>query len=42
MRAQRRLIDSTLEDEVAKSVRWKYDRFTWGKLQGLWEGQIPR
>jgi hypothetical protein len=41
MRAQPRLIDSTLDDEAAKSIRWKYDQFMWGKLQGLWEGQIP-
>jgi hypothetical protein len=40
MRAQPRLIDSTLDDEVAKSIRWKYDQFMWGKLDGLWEGQI--
>jgi hypothetical protein len=40
MRAQPRLIESTLDDEVAKSIRWKYDQFMWGKLQGLWEGQI--
>jgi hypothetical protein len=42
MRAQPRLIDSTLPDEVAKSIRWKYDQFMWGKLQGLWEGLIPK
>jgi hypothetical protein len=41
MRARPRLIDSTLDDEVAKSIRWKHDQFMWGKLQGLWEGQIP-
>jgi hypothetical protein len=40
MRAQPRLIDSTLDDEVAKCIRWKYDQFMWGKLDGLWEGQI--
>jgi hypothetical protein len=40
MRAQPRLIDSSVDDEVAKSIRWKYDQFMWGKLQGLWEGQI--
>jgi hypothetical protein len=40
MRAPPRLIHSTLDDEVAKSIRWKYDQFMWGKLQGLWEGQI--
>ena len=37
-----RLINSTLEDEAAKSIRWKSDQFMWGKLQGLWEGQIPK
>jgi hypothetical protein len=37
-----RLIDSTLEDEATKSIRWKSDQFMWGKLQGLWEGQIPK
>jgi hypothetical protein len=42
MRAQPRLIDSTLDDEVAKSIRWKYDQFMWGKLDGLWEGQIHK
>jgi hypothetical protein len=42
MRAQPRLINSTLDDEVAKGIRWKYDQFMWGKLQGLWEGQIPK
>jgi hypothetical protein len=42
VRARPRLIDSTLDDEVAKSIRWKYDQFMWGKLQGLWEGQIPQ
>ena len=40
--ARPRLIASTLDDEVAKSLRWKYDQFMWGKLQGLWEGQIPK
>ena len=40
MRTQPRLIDSTMGDEVAKSNRWKYDQFMWGKLQGLWEGLI--
>jgi hypothetical protein len=42
MRARPRLIASTLDDEVAKSIRWKNDQFMWGKLQGLWEGQIPK
>jgi hypothetical protein len=42
MRARPRLIESTLDDEVAKGIHWKYDQFTWGKLQGLWEGQIPK
>jgi hypothetical protein len=42
MRARPRLIVSTLDDEVAKSIRWKCDQFMWGKLQGLWEGQIPK
>src|SRR5262245_39621350 len=42
MRARPRLIESTLDEEVAKSIRWKYDQFMWGKLQGLWEGQIPK
>jgi hypothetical protein len=42
MRAQPRLIDSTLDDEVAKGLGWKYDQFMWGKLQGLWEGQIAK
>jgi hypothetical protein len=42
LRAQPRLIDSTLDDEVAKSIRWKSDQFMWGKLQGLWEGEIPK
>jgi hypothetical protein len=42
MRTRPRLIESTLDDEVAKSIRWKYDQFMWGKLQGLWEGQIPK
>jgi hypothetical protein len=37
-----RLINSTLDDEATKSVRWKSDQFMWGKLQGLWEGQIPK
>jgi hypothetical protein len=41
-RAQPRLIDSSVDDEVAKSIRWRYDQFMWGKLQGLWEGQIPQ
>jgi hypothetical protein len=42
MRARPRLIESTLDDEIAKGIRWKYDQFMWGKLQGLWEGQIPK
>jgi hypothetical protein len=42
MRTRPRLIDSTLEDEATKSIRWKSDQFMWGKLQGLWEGQIPK
>jgi hypothetical protein len=42
MRARPRLIASTLDDEVAKSIQWKNDRFMWGKLQGLWEGQTPK
>src|SRR5206468_2415089 len=37
-----RLINSTVEDEATKSIRWKSDQFMWGKLQGLWEGQIPK
>ena len=37
-----RLINSTLDNEAAKSIRWKSDQFMWGKLQGLWEGQIPK
>jgi hypothetical protein len=41
MRTRPRLIASTLEDEAAKSIRCKSDQFMWGKLQGLWEGQIP-
>jgi hypothetical protein len=36
------LIDSTLDDEASKSIRWKSNQFMWGKLQGLWEGQIPK
>jgi hypothetical protein len=42
MRARPRLIDSTVDDEVAKCIRWKSNQFMWGKLQGLWEGQIPK
>jgi hypothetical protein len=42
MRARPRLIESTLDDEVAKGIHWKYDQFMTGKLQGLWEGQIPK
>jgi hypothetical protein len=42
MRARPRLIESTLDDEVAKSLLWKWDQFMWGKLQGLWEGQLPQ
>src|SRR5262249_25961996 len=42
LRTRPRLIESTLDDEVAKGIRWKYDQFMWGKLQGLWEGQIPK
>jgi hypothetical protein len=41
MRARPRLVASSLDDEVAKCVRWKYDQFMWGKLQGLWEGHTP-
>jgi hypothetical protein len=41
-RMRTRLIESTLDDEVTKSIRWKSDQFMWGKLQGLWEGQIPK
>jgi hypothetical protein len=42
MRARPRLIESTLDDEVTKSIRRKSDQFMWGKLQGLWEGQVPK
>jgi hypothetical protein len=42
MRARPRLIESTLDDEVAKGIRWKNDQFMWGKLQGLWEAQTPK
>jgi hypothetical protein len=42
MRARPRLIASTPDDEVTKGIRWKYDQFMWGKLQGLWEGQTPK
>src|SRR5262249_35938551 len=38
VRARPRLIESTVDDEVAKGIRWKHDQFMWGKLQGLWEG----
>jgi hypothetical protein len=24
------------------SIRWKYDQLMWGKLRGLWKGQILR
>jgi hypothetical protein len=41
-RLRPRLIESTVEHEVAKGIRWKYDQFMWGKLQGLWEGQTPK
>jgi hypothetical protein len=41
-RTRPRLIDSTLENEATKSIRWKSDQFMWGKLQGLWEGQISK
>jgi hypothetical protein len=41
-RARPRLIESTVDDEVAKGIRWKHDQFMWGKLQGLWEGQTPK
>lgn len=41
-RVRARLIESTLDDEVAKGIRWKNDQFMWGKLQGLWEGQTPK
>src|SRR6516225_10626725 len=41
-RARPRLIASTVDHEVAKAIRWKYDQFMWGKLQGLWEGQTPK
>lgn len=27
---------------MAKCIRWKWDQFMWGKLQGLWEGHIPK
>jgi hypothetical protein len=42
MRARPRLIDSTLDVELAKGLHWKYEQFMWGKLQGLWEAQIAR
>lgn len=42
MRTRPRLTDSTLDDEVAKCIRRKHDQFMWGKLQGLWEAQIPK
>jgi hypothetical protein len=42
LRARPRLVESTVDDEVAKGIHWKYDQFMWGKLQGLWEGQTPR
>jgi hypothetical protein len=42
MRTRPRLIDSILDEEVAKCIRWKSNQFMWGKLQGLWEGQIPK
>jgi hypothetical protein len=42
LRTRPRLIESTVDDEVAKGIHWKYDQFMWGKLQGLWEGQIPK
>jgi hypothetical protein len=42
MRARPRLIESTLDDEVAKGIRWKNDQFMWGKIQGLWEGQTAK
>ncbi len=42
MRTRPPLIESILEDEASKSIRCKYDQFMWGKLQGLWEGQIPK
>jgi hypothetical protein len=41
-RARPHLIESTVDDEVAKGIRWKSDQFMWGKLQGLWEGQTPK
>jgi hypothetical protein len=41
-RARPRLLESTVDKEVAKGIRWKSDQFMWGKLQGLWEGQSPK
>jgi hypothetical protein len=41
-RTRPRLIESTRDDEAAKCIRWKSNQFMWGKLQGLWEGQIPK
>jgi len=41
-RARPRLIESTVDHEVAKGIHWKNDQFMWGKLQGLWEGQTPK
>src|SRR5262249_17862787 len=41
-RARPRLIESTVDKEAAKGIRWKSDHFMWGKLQGLWEGQTPK
>jgi CubicO group peptidase (beta-lactamase class C family)/glyoxylase-like metal-dependent hydrolase (beta-lactamase superfamily II) len=40
MRTRPRLIESTLDDEAVKSIYRKSDQFMWGKLQGLWEGEI--
>jgi hypothetical protein len=41
-RGRPRLIESTVDDELAKSIRWKYDQFMWGKLQGIWEVRAAR
>ena len=41
-RIRPRLIESSLEDEAAKSIRQKSDQFMWGKLQGLWEGELTK
>jgi len=42
LRSRPHLTNSTLDDEVAKCIRQKYSQSLWGKLQGLWEGQIPK